>query len=413
MGSTVSCHKMDKKTLEFNDKLSYRVQPSHPPLIRDKIEENCRKFQEDAQHVHSNCEVLDEVVNKTEVLKKESAEFMSCLNDAGKVKQLGLEQVSEHARLTAQETKKLLAEQNEKLESVEEQTFAKDNRPVDLPLNEDTILEESMQLRDTSEDTTHVRTGLPINMTNLFNSNTRHVNNGYALERSTVHTGQNHLENNRPAENETLEQKHVDSGFTETGDTSGESSGEGSVRDANDSPGSKESGKSVQEADVVHKTSESTTDNKEHDVEQILLTNVRESIALMKRKKWVTSEGRVSKGAINILGVLQQASSNINALSKAADILLETNTVDKICELVIYIQKQVTEGQFNEKIQTLYFTMGVTLGVLVNYTDSSEGIVEKVTGYPGVLDVLRQILIGFSEKRLHEMMAVSIIIYNS
>lgn len=162
------------------------------------------------------------------------------------------------------------------------------------------------------------------------------------------------------------------------------------------------------------------TDTDDHmDTEKILLRNVQETIDSLKGTKWVTKDGKVCKGAKNFLGILQQSSSVIDAPAKIASVLLKLNVVDQICDLIIHIQKQVTSNEFCERIQTLCYTLGVALGVAVNYTDTSEEIAEKITGYPEFLTTIRQILVGFSEKSLHKVFAVCVyfskifIIYSS
>ena len=409
MGSTVSCHKTDKKTLEFNDDRSSRAQPTQTPLVRD---ENKKKPHGSTELIHPKSELLDEIYRKTALKKTESDEFFKNHNHAGNFKQMELAQVAQHAKLTTQKTQTLMTEQNKNMECVEEE-----NRSLDLPTKEDVTLEESLQLRDISEDTAYAQ--FTQSMAKQNGSDTRLVINDDAMERSNMYSAENHLKNNKPIEkemqnhseisanSEILVPNNADSCFTETSrDSSGLSPCESTGRDVNIDSDSNDSEKRIKETYVVIKTSETTTENAEHDAEQNILTNVRESITFMKGMKWITSEGRVSKGAMNVLNALQKTSRNVNAQSKSADILLETNTVGKLCELVIFIHKQVTEGQFNVN-QTLFYTIGVTIGILVNYTDASEGIAEKVSGYPGMLDALRQILIGFSERKLHEVIAVS------
>ena len=141
--------------------------------------------------------------------------------------------------------------------------------------------------------------------------------------------------------------------------------------------------------------------------EKNVVQNVQESIDSMKGKLWITEEGKIHQGVVKILDILQTSESILESHTQVINIILETQTVDKICELVVNIQEKLTTKEFKEKIQILHLILAAAIEVLINYSDLSTDLAERVTTVPGFLQSVRNILVEFSEKNLHQVESVS------
>ena len=134
---------------------------------------------------------------------------------------------------------------------------------------------------------------------------------------------------------------------------------------------------------------------------------VQDCINSMKETPWITKTGRISQGAKNFLGVLEHAHSVLEKPTNIAKMLMETDTLNRICELVIDLQEHFTEKKLKDREQTLRLTLGVATGVLVNFTDTSAEIAEKIVIIPRFLPSLHQILVEFCEQHVHQVDTVS------
>ena len=134
---------------------------------------------------------------------------------------------------------------------------------------------------------------------------------------------------------------------------------------------------------------------------------VQECVNSMKETPWITKTGKISQGAKNFLGVLEHAHNVLEKPTNIAKILMETETLNRICELVIDIQEHFMEKKLKDREQTLRLTLGVATGVLVNFTDTSAEIAEKIVIIPRFLSSLHQILAEFCEKHIHQVDTVS------
>ena len=137
---------------------------------------------------------------------------------------------------------------------------------------------------------------------------------------------------------------------------------------------------------------------------------VQDCVNSMKETPWITKTGKISQGAKNFLGVLEHAHNVLEKPSNIAKMLIETETLNRICELVIDIQEHFTEKKLKDREQTLRLTLGVATGVLVNFTDTSAEIAEKIVIIPRFLSSLHQILVEFCEKHIHQFDTVSTLI---
>ena len=134
---------------------------------------------------------------------------------------------------------------------------------------------------------------------------------------------------------------------------------------------------------------------------------VQDCVNSMKETPWITKTGKISQGAKNFLGVLEHAHSVLEKPTNIAKMLMETETLNRICELVIEIQEHFMEKKLKDREQTLRLTLGVATGVLVNFTDTSAEIAEKIVIIPRFLSSLHQILVEFCEQHVHQVDTVS------
>ena len=387
MGSTVSCHKTDKKTLDLNDN---RKAPS----------EKNKGVRENTNSVRPNSDLLREIGRGRSSKKK-----LEALNDHDRIEKLGIAHLPDHAKLDILISNKLETNLFDFDESAEEKVHS------ELPKNKEVILEESLKMRDTSGDIAQVHDSQgmakqSVSDTTMSINNTAINNGAMDIDEKQKCSSSIEKETEINTNSETLVPNNADSGLIGSDDSSRISPQGTSDEHINTDTKSNELDKNVQETVVDVRASE-TSQADADDIEAKILANVRDDCLSMKENKWIINDETISTVTMTFLYGLQKSSRNMNVHSKIADILLQTNTVDKLCEIVIFIQKKASDSQFNLN-QNLIYTIGATLGILVNYTDTSEAVAEKVAGFPGMLHALRQILVELSDLKLHEATVVSI-----
>ena len=213
----------------------------------------------------------------------------------------------------------------------------------------------------------------------------------------------------------------------ETGSKKAEVSGNDTGQTGEPIGGIAASKETVNDADKVKEASSETKKPKEppppltrEEIEAMkkeILEIIETHINMMKDAEWLDENGKYNEGAKKLLYgfslsyfALKNATlpDMIESRRQIASAILKTDILTKICGVVMDIYPKGWANEDNKTDLDVWNPLSKAFLILLNFSDASPELAERVSHTPGFLEMIRRILAESIERHLKQELPVSI-----